>query len=87
MSINHIIRDCLRFLEGVEEGTLSAADSYNIAKDLDPLLVYFVFRYLREKFPATNPNSSGVMGRLLEISSTYPDIVKAAKSGNTPPAP
>lgn len=75
------IRDGLRLLKGLEEGSLSAADAFNIADKQDPVLVYFVLRFLREKYPASLPSSEGVVRRVLELTATYPDIVKKSKKG------
>jgi hypothetical protein len=74
-------REGKRMLSGLEMGKLSVADVYNIADELDPVLVYFVLRYLREKYPPGNPASQGVMERLLELTKTYDDVVKASKQG------
>lgn len=74
-------RESLRFLTGVENGTLTAADAANVASKRDPVIVHFVLRYLREKYPASNPASQGVTQRLLELTSTYDGLVKAAKKG------
>ncbi len=77
--------ETLRLLQGLESGTLQTADAFNIADKIDPLLVYFVFRYLRESYPPTNPASKGVLERMVEVSSTYPQLVAKAKSGEKDP--
>lgn len=75
------IREGLRLLKGLEDGNITSADAYNIAEKRDPVLVYFVLRFLRDKYPAANPSSEGVVRRVLELTSTYPDIVKMSKKG------
>jgi hypothetical protein len=77
--------ESLRLLQGIEAGTLSTADAFNISDKIDPTLLYFVFRYLRESYPATNPSSKGVLERMVEISSTYPQLVAKAKKGEKDP--
>ena len=74
-------QESLRLLNGLESGSLSTADAYNIADKRDPLIVYYVLRYLREKYPSSAPASSGVVGRLLELTKTYDKLVKKAKDG------
>lgn len=74
-------REALRLLEGLENGNLTTADAYNVADKLDPVLVYFVLRYLREKYPPNEPRSQGVATRLVELTSTYDSIVKKSKAG------
>jgi hypothetical protein len=60
-------RAALRILEGIEEGTMSAADSFALVEDADPALVYLIFTWLRKKY-TDHANSDAVIGRLLAIS-------------------
>ncbi len=71
-------REVLRFLEGVEEGGLPSADLYNIMRNFEPILSFFLLKYLREKHPITE-NSSGPGQRLLELVSTYDSVQKLTK--------
>jgi hypothetical protein len=77
--MEHVKRDGLRILTGLENGTLSSSDVYNVIEKQDPLLVYFIIRYLREKYPPQQPTSQGVTQRLLELTSTYDSIAKDMK--------
>ena len=71
----------IRFLSGLESGTLSSSDAYNIVKDKDPVLVYFLLRYLKDKYSASQPEAAAVHGRLLELTTTYDDIKKMLRAG------
>ncbi len=77
--------DALRLLDGIEEGGSSSNDLFNLGHELDPLLVFFVFRYVREKYPPSSPSSQGVVERLLELSTNYADLVAKAKKGEEDP--
>ncbi len=79
--MEHEIREGLRLLKGLEDGKITSADAYNVAGKQDPVLVYFVLRFLREKYPAGNPTSEGVVSRMVELTSTYPDLVRMSKKG------
>ena len=68
-------------LSGLENGNLTAADAFNVAENCDPVVVHLVLRYLREKYPATEPSSAGVTRRLVELTSTYDKVVAKAKKG------
>jgi hypothetical protein len=81
MSTNMEVREGLRLLTGLENGSLSVADAYTIVDKRDPVLVYFILRYLREKYPASKPTSQGVLQRVVELTSTYDDVVKMTKKG------
>ncbi len=80
-SIDQEVRESLRLLNGLEKGTLTAADAFNVADSRDPVIVYFVLRYLREKYPASSPASQGVTSRLVELTGTYDSVIKASKKG------
>ncbi len=69
-----------RLLRGLENGGMQAADLRQIAEDLDPVLVHFVFRFLREVYPASNPAASAVLERLLALTSS-PAILARNKAG------
>ncbi len=77
--------ESLRLLSGLENGTLDAADAYNIAKERDPVLLYFILRFLRENYPPSSPQSKGVIERLVELTGTYTDLVAMAKEGERDP--
>jgi hypothetical protein len=70
-------RAALRLLDGIEEGTISAADSYALVEDADPALVYLIFTWLRKRY-ADHVNADAVLGRLLAVSErgTVPDKMK-----------
>jgi hypothetical protein len=68
MALEQEQRAALRILEGIEEGTMSAADSFSLVDDADPALVYLIFTWLRKRY-ADHPNADAVIGRLLAISN------------------
>jgi|688.fasta_scaffold341729_2 hypothetical protein len=68
-------------LDAIENGTATAASIYKTASELDPVSLYFVFRYIRETYTPNNPAATGVMERMVELTRTYDDLVKRAKSG------
>lgn len=73
--------EALRLLSGIESGELSTDDAYAIAEKRDPLLVYFILRYLREKYAHNVSASDGVMSRILELSQNHEKIVAMTKEG------
>jgi hypothetical protein len=85
MQITGENQESMRLLSGLEEGTFTANDAYTVASKRDPVLVYFIIRYLREKYPPNHPASAGVVARLVEFTSTYPAIVKLSQNGEKDP--
>lgn len=72
-------------LNGIENGTCSSADAYKSACDLDPVYLCFIFRFLRDKYPPSHPQATGVVERMVELTSTYADLVKKAQEGEKDP--
>lgn len=85
MDINSQIREGVRLLEGLEDGVLNSSDCYNIVDSLDDVLVSLIIKYLRKKYPPSKPEAAGVMGRLVDLSGTYPKIVQIVKEGEEDP--
>lgn len=81
MSFEHEKRQALRMLEGIENGTMTASESHGLLRDADPTLVYFIFTWLRAYYHAGHPAAEGVLGRVVEICSRYPDVTRAIKVG------
>jgi hypothetical protein len=67
MALEQEQQAALRILEGIEEGTMSASDSFALVEAADPALIYLIFTWLRKRY-ADHPNSDAVLGRLLAIS-------------------
>ena len=67
-----------RFMDAISEGMISLDEASITAEELDPLLLYFMLRYLKEMY---GKDQQGPGGRLLQLLSTYPSIAKLA---NTP---
>ena len=73
--------EALRLLRGLEAGGLSVAEARVIAETLDPVLIHFVVRYLRESYPASHPAATAVLARVVKLTSAYPAIVAKIKEG------
>lgn len=85
MDITSQIREGVRLLDGIEEGTMNSSDSYNIIDQLDDVLVSLIIKFLRKKYPPSRPEASGVIARLVDLSGTYPKVVQKVKNGETDP--
>jgi hypothetical protein len=71
----------LRILEGIEEGNMSAADSFALIDEADPALVYLLLTWIRKHYDASQPPGDAVIGRLAEISNRYTAVAKKMKEG------
>ncbi len=85
MDVQTQIRESMRWLEGVEDGGVPTQDLFQIAEKLDPVIISLMIRYLRKKYPSSKPDSGAVMGRLVDLGSTYPGITTKAKEAEADP--
>ena len=75
----------LRLLSGLEDGGMAASEAAVIAEDLDPVLVFFIVRFLRSAYPASSPAAQAVLERVVELTSAYPAIVGKSREGESDP--
>ncbi len=78
------IRDGARFLIGLEDGNLDQHELFNLADELDPVILALSVQYLRQKY-SQRPESSGIIARLAGFTSHYPDMVSKIKDGEKDP--
>ena len=71
----------LRLLHSLENGGRSAKDAAILAADLDPVLVYFIVRHLRETYPASDPAATAVLDRVVALTSAFPGLVAKSQEG------
>ena len=64
---------------------MAASEAAIIAEDLDPVLVYFIVRFLRSVYPASSPAAHAVLERVVALTSAYPAIVRKSKEGEDDP--
>jgi hypothetical protein len=74
-----------KLLRGLEDGRMNTSETALLAQDLDPVLVYVILRYLREVYPASNPAASGVLDRVVGLTSSSPKVVALSKEGEQDP--
>ncbi|MFZ5443525.1 MAG: hypothetical protein ACOZQL_26195 [Myxococcota bacterium] len=74
----------MRILSGIEEGTMTAAQSAELAADADPALVYLIFTWIRRRY-ADHPNADAVVGRLLAVLDREPSLTAKMKEGQADP--
>lgn len=85
MAFEHEQAHALRIIEGIEQGTMSASESYSLLRDADPTLVHFIMKWLRKRYHRDQPAAEAVIGRVIELCSLHPDILARAKEGQDDP--
>jgi len=81
MAYEQAQRAALRILEGIENGTATAAQSSTLIDDADPALVYLILTWIRTRYGASHAASEAVIGRLVELTERYPAVAKKMKEG------
>src|SRR5882724_1603875 len=84
MEFEQQTKAALRILEGIESGTMSTSDSFQLVDDADPALVYLIFTWLRHRYGPSDPASEAVLGRLVAVSKLG-GVAAKMKSGETDP--
>ncbi|MBP6218645.1 MAG: hypothetical protein KA436_08670 [Oligoflexales bacterium] len=75
-------RNVYKMMDAIEGGSVPLYDAFLLAEELDPLLLYFVLRYLKETY---GRDTQGPGGRLLQFLSDYPQISKFAATPKNEP--
>ena len=84
MSLQQEQKAALRILEGIENGTMTAAESFALIEDADPALIYLILTWLRRRY-AGHDNADAVVGRVVAISDRYPAVTAKMKEGQADP--
>jgi hypothetical protein len=74
-------RDAYRLLSGLENGNVPAADLTILVEQLDPVLIYLIFSYLRAVHPASDPAASAILERVVHLTSRANDVVRKNREG------
>lgn len=74
-------QDALYLLQGIENGTLAPSTAARLIEEADPALVYFIFTWLRARYGADHPAAEGVIGRLVELTSSYKSVKAQMREG------
>lgn len=81
MAFEHEKHKAQNILSGIEDGRLSAYDTFRLIEDADPALIHFIFSWLRAWYPPSHPAAEVVLTRLGELVTQYPRAAKIAKEG------
>ena len=80
MAFEHEQRQAMALLKGIEDGTMTASQSFGLIEDADATLVYFIFTWLREHY-RDHPAAEGVIGRIVAITDKYSSVTRTVKEG------
>ena len=72
-------REAASLLRVVEDGTPPIGTARPSFEDADPVLVYFLFAWLRVHYPTGHPASDGVLGRIGELCSASAKVAEMVR--------
>ena len=73
-----------KILEGIENGTMAARESWNLLREADPTLVYFLITWLRARY-THDPAADAVTGRIVTLFRAHPELKRVMKEGEDDP--
>ena len=56
-----------------------------LTSEADPAFVYLMFAWLRARYHSGHPASDGVLGRIVEVCTKSPTVVRSLRSGEADP--
>ena len=74
-----------RLLAGLENGGMSATAARSIAERLDPALGYLILSFLRAVYPVSDPAASGVLERVVRLTSGRAELLRRYEEGKADP--
>lgn len=80
MEFEHERREARRLLEGIENGTMTAPESWTLIERAEPVLVYFIITWLRRRYEHDDA-AEAVLGRIATVLRAYPHIARIIKAG------
>jgi len=81
MAFEHEKQTAQRILSGLQDARLTTSQTASLVAEADPALVYFLFAWLRARYPSHHPDSDGVLGRLGALCTEFPSAAKRAHKG------
>jgi hypothetical protein len=78
-------RAAKRILDALERGGTAMSDAAVHAGDLDPVLVHAIVSYARDAYPVSSPAGSGVLQRLVQLTSANPALQALYDAGARDP--
>jgi hypothetical protein len=85
MAFDHEKRVASRLLGAIENGSLPPDQTLPLLRDADPVLVYLIFTWLRNRYHAGHSASDGVLGRIVHLCSESAAVAKMARTGGDDP--
>ena len=78
-------RNAVRLLSGLEDGDVPFADLPVLIEQLDPVLVYVLFSFLRAVHPVADPAASAILERVVRLTTGSAEAVRKNREGGQDP--
>ena len=75
----------MAMLMGIVEGTEMPEDLFPHFEAADPVLVYFLFKWIKKHYHRDHDDSDYVRGNLKDLTNSYRSLTRKAKGGEEDP--
>lgn len=83
MSFEHEKQVARSILSAIEDAGVSPGQTFDLMREADPTLIYFLFAWLRAHYPSSHPSGDGVLGRLTALCTEHPKAARMARAGES----
>lgn len=73
--------EALTILLGIVNGTMTTQECFELLDPADPVLVYFILKYIKKHYHRDHDDYDIVRARLRELKNTYRSLTRKAKTG------
>ncbi len=77
--------EALAMLQGIELGSMTPEESFQLLDAADPVLIHFIFKWLKKHYHRDHELSDEVRGRLKDVQNSYRSLTRKAKEGEVDP--
>ncbi len=78
-------RVAFAMLSGIELGLMDPEETYELMKDADSTLVYFIFKWLKKHYHRDHDDHEVMRRRVKSVTNQYRALTRKAKSGEADP--
>ncbi|MCA9716182.1 MAG: hypothetical protein H6713_37775 [Myxococcales bacterium] len=78
-------REALAMLSSIELGVMDPEEIYELMKDADATLVYFIFKWLKKHYHREHDEYESMRRRVKNVTNQFRALTRKAKSGESDP--
>ena len=76
-------QEALKMLQGIELGSMTPEESFQLLDDADPVLIHFIFKWIKKHYHRDHEMADEVRARLKDVQNSYRSLTRKAKAGES----